>query len=168
MGTGGVAIVALAGTATVHNLTGGTITGGGGGIGAATLDVTNAFGATINGGTYGVSGSGIVRNAGTITGGTRSINFIGTGTNTLILQTGSVLNGNAAGSTEAGATNNLILQGSGTANNNFASFNALDVGAERLTSWVLNGNSNVGTVTINGRLGVGDVTGPRVRGSTGT
>ena len=88
MGTGGVAIVALAGTATVHNLTGGTITGGGEGIGAATLDVTNAFGATINGGTNGVSGSGIVRNAGTIAGGTRSISFIGTGPNTLILQTG--------------------------------------------------------------------------------
>ena len=157
MGTGGVAIVALAGTATVHNLTGGTITGGGGGIGAATLDVTNAFGATINGGTNGVSGSGIVRNAGTIAGGTRSISFIGTGPNTLILQTGSVLNGNAAGSTEAGATNNLILQGSGTANNNFANFNALNMGASD-SVWVLNGNSDVGTATINGRLEVGDVT----------
>ena len=155
MGTGGVAIVALAGTATVHNLTGGTITGGGEGIGAATLDVTNAFGATINGGTNGVSGSGIVRNAGTIAGGTRSISFIGTGPNTLILQTGSVLNGNAAGSTGAGAINNLILQGSGTANNDFTNFNSLNMGASD-SVWVLNGNSKVGAATISGNLEVGD------------
>jgi outer membrane autotransporter protein len=155
MGTGGVAIVALAGTATVHNLTGGIITGGGGGIGAATLDVTNAFGATINGGTNGVSGSGIVRNAGTIAGGTRSISFIGTGPNTLILQTGSVLNGTAAGSTGAGAINNLILQGSGTANNDFTNFNSLNMGASD-SVWVLNGNSKVGAATISGNLEVGD------------
>ena len=98
------------------------------------------------------AGSGIVRNAGTISGGTKSISFIGTGTNTLILQTGSVLNGNAAGSTVAGATNKLILQGSGTVNNDFTNFNSLDI--EASDAWVLNGNSTVGATTVNsGTLG---------------
>ena len=61
------------------------------------------------------------------------MSFIGTGPNTLILQTGSVLIGNAAGSTEAGATNNLVLQGSGTANNDFTNFNSLNMGASDLS-----------------------------------
>ena len=64
-------------------------------------------------------------NAGTISGGTASVQFTGTGTNTLILKNSSVLNGDAVGS--VGATNQLILQGAGTANNNFRNFNTLDV-----------------------------------------
>ena len=89
----------------MHNLSGGTITGGQLGIitnSGATLDVTNFFGGTISGGTAGIEGSGIVRNAGTISGGT--VNFTGTGTNTLILQTGSELIGNAMGSAAAART----------------------------------------------------------------
>ena len=131
-GTNGFAILtttAATATATVNNLSGGVITGGVFGIfgqPAATLDVTNAAGATISGG-VGIQGSGTVRNAGTITGVNTSVNFTGSGTNTLILQTGSVLNGVAQGSSTA--TNNLILQGSGTANNDFAGFNSLDVQA---------------------------------------
>ena len=134
-GTNGFAILtttAATATATVNNLSGGIITGSAFGIfgqPAATLDVTNAAGATISGGRIGIEGSGTVRNAGTITGVNTSVNFTGSGTNTLILQTGSVLNGAAQGSSTA--TNNLILQGSGTANNDFAGFNSLDVQGER-------------------------------------
>ena len=159
MGTGGVAIVGLASTTTVHNLSGGTIKGAQFGIltnPGATLDVTNGAGATISGGINGIEGSGTVRNAGTISGGTRSVNFTGSGTNTLILQTGSVLNGTAAG--EPTATNKLILQGGGVANNDFVGFNTLDVqGSGGANEWVLNGTSSVGTATISsGGLVVGD------------
>jgi hypothetical protein len=69
----------------VNNLSGGTIKGGDFGIfttNGATLDVTNSAGATISGGIDGIQGSGTVRNAGTITGANRSVNFTGTGTNT--------------------------------------------------------------------------------------
>jgi outer membrane autotransporter protein len=159
MGTGGVAIVGLASTTTVHNLSGGTIKGGQFGIvtnPGATLDVTNGAGATISGGLIGIEGSGTVRNAGTITGADRSVHFTGSGTNTLILQTGSVLNGTAGG--ESTATNKLILQGGGVANNDFLGFNTLDVqGSGGSNEWVLNGTSSVGTATISsGGLVVGD------------
>jgi hypothetical protein len=150
MGIGGVAIVGLASTTTVHNLSGGTIKGGQFGIFtdlAATIDVTNGVGATISGGSIGIEGSGTVRNAGTITGADRSVHFTGSGTNTLILQTGSVLNGAAGG--EPTATNKLILQGGGVANNDFLGFNTLDVqGSGGANEWVLNGTSSVGTATI--------------------
>ena len=130
----------------VNNVSGGTISGVARGIQAATLDVTNALGATISGGSVGIEGSGIVRNAGTIAGGTRSVNFNGPGTNTLILQTGSVLNGDAVGSALAGATNKLILQGSGTADNHFTGFNTLDV--EASGAWVWNSNSAIDATTV--------------------
>jgi outer membrane autotransporter protein len=152
LGIGGIAINA-ASLATVNNL--GTITGDAFGIQAATLDVTNAKGGKIFSNGVGIAGSGTVSNAGIISGVTRSVNFTGTGTNTLVLHNGALLIGTAAGSTEAGATNNLVLQGSGTANNDFANFNSLNMGASD-SVWVLNGNANVGTATINGRLEVGD------------
>ena len=88
-----------------------------------------------------------MRNAGTISGGTKSVNFFGTGTNTLILQTGSVLIGDAVGSTAAGATNKLILQGSGTVDNHFMDFNTLDV--EASGAWVWNSNSAIDATTVN-------------------
>ena len=103
----------------------------------------------------GIEGSGTVRNAGTITGADRSVNFTGSGTNTLILQTGSVLIGDAAGSTAVGATNKLILQGAATtSNNNFVGLQLTGIAANSF--WVLNGKSSVGTATISGRLEVGD------------
>jgi outer membrane autotransporter protein len=163
-GLNGIALGATV-AATVNNLSGGTIKGGDFGIfttKGATLDVTNSAGATISGGIDGIQGSGTVRNAGTITGANRSVNFTGTGTNTLILQTGSVLNGTAAGSTAAGATNKLVLQGGGVANNDFVGFNTLDVqGSGGGNEWVLNGTSSVGTATISsGGLVVGDAAHP--------
>src|SRR5262249_4587998 len=157
----GVAL-ASSGLATVTNLAGGLITGGGMGILATTLNVTNASGGTINGGTSGIVGSGTVTNAGTISGGTSSVSFNGAGTNTLTLQTGSVLNGDSVGSTTAGATNKLILQGSGTVDNHFTGFNTLDV--EASGTWVWNSNSAIDATTVNsGTLVVDNVLASPVR-----
>ncbi len=135
--------------ATVNNVSGGTISGGESGIRVGFADVTNATGATISGGVFGinVAGSSTITNAGTITGGTNSVKFTGTGTNTLILQTGSVLIGEALGSTAAGATNKLILQGSGTVDNLLTGFNTLDV--EASGAWVWNSNSAIDATTVN-------------------
>jgi outer membrane autotransporter protein len=145
------------GSAAVTNLSGGAISGVTAGISAVTtLDVTNANGATVSGGANAIQGSGIVRNAGTITGGTASVAFNGTGTNTLILQTGSVLNGDAIGSA-ASTTNQLVLQGHGTASTNFIGFNTLDVQAD--TAWVWNTTANFtgGATVSSGTLAVDGV-----------
>jgi len=161
---------AITGTnVTVNNLSGGTISGVGFGIDAEKIDVTNAAGGTISGGGDAIqASSGTVRNAGTISGGTKSVNFFGIGTNTLILQTGSVLIGDAVGSTAAGATNKLILQGSGTVDNHFMDFNTLDV--EASGAWVWNSNSAIDATTVNsGTLAVDNVlAGPVTVNSGGT
>ena len=85
-------------------------------------------------------------NAGTICGTTASVQFAGSGANTLTLETGSTLNGDAIGSTASGATNALILQGNGTANNNFDNFNTLNVQAN--ADWRLGGDSTFGAATV--------------------
>jgi len=166
----GVTAIFSEGPATVHNLSGGQVNGTLFGIdtvlptSVGQLDITNDAGATIkatdavNG--VGIRGSGNVTSAGTITGGTgaggASVQFVGTGSNTLTLKDAAVLNGDAKGG--AGATNNLILQGSGTLTNNFVGFNSLDMTG---ASWTLNGNSEVGTVTMNGaQLVVGNSANP--------
>jgi len=157
------------------NHTGGIITSIGEGINLSALGatITNEKNATITGGSNGLPVAGIVVNgsvinAGTISGVTASVQFTGTGTNTLTLQTGSVLNGDAVGSTATGATNKLVLLGDkGISNNNFRNFNMLDVGAmvggtAQSTLWTLNGNSAVGTTRIlnSAALLVGDATHP--------
>ena len=142
--TGGIAINA-ANDVTVTSNTGTIQATSGTAIHAGTLNVTNARGGTINGGIFGIVGSGIVTNAGTITGGTNAVSFQpGATTNTLILQTGSVLNGAANGN--LGATNNLILQGNGTVSNAFSNFNSLDVQA--VGSWTWNTTTNFDTTTV--------------------
>ena len=111
--------------------------------------VNNQAGGTISGdtGIFIGTNAGTVTNAGTITGtGGTSVQFDGTGTNTLTLQTGSVLEGKAIGSTRSGATNNLILEGQGTATNIFQNFHNLDVRANG--TWVWNNNSTIGSTTI--------------------
>jgi fibronectin-binding autotransporter adhesin len=172
-GTGANRAAIFAANATVNNVSGGTISGGESGIKAGIFDVTNATGATISGGINGIegvtiAGSGTVRNAGTISGGTNSVKFIGTGTNTLTLLTGSVLIGDAVGSALAGATNKLILQGSGTVDNHFMDFNTLDV--EASGAWVWNSNSAIDATTVNsGTLVVDSVlAGPVTVNSGGT
>lgn len=94
------------GIATVSNLLGGTITGNATGIQAGTLDLTNAAGATISGGQDGIRAGGTVTNAGTITGGSRSVEL--TGDSTLI---------NQAGGTISGALGVVVLAGVGTITN---------------------------------------------------
>ena len=144
----------------MHNLANGTIHGGGFGIVAganADFDVTN-FG-TISGGFKGIFLQGLnintVTNAGTISGTAASVEFFGTGTNVLTLQTGSNLIGTAFGSTQS-ADNQLILQGRCTADNNFQNFNSLTL--KQGGHWTLNGSNTVGTTTLesNTELMVGD------------
>src|SRR5262245_29286029 len=114
--------------------------------------VTNLAGAKISGATgiLIVTAAGTVTNAGTISGSGgangSSLQFRGSGTNTLTLQTGSVLEGDAIGSTASGATNNLILVGGGTASNNFKNFDALSV--EASGTWVWNNTSSIGSTAI--------------------
>jgi hypothetical protein len=159
-------------SATVTNY--GTIDGGpAAGSEGAELDqggnVTNHSGGTIRGTGFGLFVTGnsaaTVTNAGAISGTIASVEFAGTGANTLTLQTGSRLTGDAIGSTAGGATNALVLQGKGTANNNFDNFNTLDVQAN--ASWTLGGDSTFGATTVSsGRLVVaGDLSsGPATLG----
>ena len=160
--------------ATVTNY--GTIDGGpAAGSEGAELDqggnVTNNSGGTIRGTGFGVfiasnsASSATVTNAGAISGTIASVEFAGTGANTLTLQTGSTLTGDAIGSTASGATNALVLEGKGTANNNFDNFNTLDVQAN--AGWTLGGNSTFGATTVSsGKLVVaGDLSsGPATLG----
>jgi hypothetical protein len=159
-------------SATVTNY--GTIDGGpAAGSEGAELDqggnVTNNSGGTIRGTGFGLFVTGnsaaTVTNAGAISGTIASVEFDGTGANTLTLQTGSTLTGDAIGSTAGGATNALVLQGKGTANNNFDNFNTLDVQAN--ASWTLGGDSTFGATTVSsGKLVVaGDLSsGPATLG----
>ncbi|HET6839704.1 MAG TPA: autotransporter domain-containing protein, partial [Bradyrhizobium sp.] len=83
--------------------------------------VTNQLGGKISSSSSGVyilgTGNSAVINAGTISGGSYSVQFKGSGTNVLALQTGSVLNGDVALS--SGSSNALFLQsGSTTINGN--------------------------------------------------
>jgi hypothetical protein len=153
-------------SATVTNY--GTIDGGlAAGSEGAELDqggnVTNHSGGTIRGTGFGLFVTGnsaaTVTNAGAISGTMASVEFFGTGANTLTLQTGSTLTGDAKGSTAGEATNALVLQGKGTANNNFDNFNTLDVQAN--AGWTLGGDSTFGATTVSsGKLVVaGDVSG---------
>jgi fibronectin-binding autotransporter adhesin len=143
-GTGGTAIFDAAGTATVNNLSGGTIAGNTFGISARTLVVTNAAGASISGDTA-IQGAGSVTSAGTITGTTASVQFTGTGTNSLALQTGAVLNGAARGA--SGAINKLFFEGHGSVSNSFTGFNTLDVDAD--TAWIWNTNAAIDLTNVN-------------------
>jgi hypothetical protein len=156
--------------ATVTNY--GTIDGGpAAGSEGAELDqggnVTNNSGGTIRGTGFGLfvtgNGGGTVINAGAISGTIASVEFAGTGANTLTLQNGSTLTGDAIGSTAVGSTNALVLQGKGTANNNFDNFDTLDVQAN--AGWTLGGDSTFGATTVSsgnlvvaGNLSSGPVT----------
>jgi len=94
----GISVSLPTGTATVHNLSAGTISGNAFGIHAANLNVINESGATISSAGVGIQGSGTITNGGKISGTSgSSIVFGGTGTNTLTLQTGSELVGAARG-----------------------------------------------------------------------
>jgi outer membrane autotransporter protein len=154
--SGSTAIFAIS-LARVHNVGTGQINGTQFGIDtvAATsvgqLDITNDKNATISASDasgVGIRGTGSVTSAGTISGGTgaggASVEFRGTGTNTLTLQAGAVLIGDAKGSAAAGATNNLVLQGIGHTGNNFVGFNSVDVQG----IWALDGSSDIGVATV--------------------
>ncbi len=137
-GSTGVAGVATTVTNYGHIYgTGANRTGANYGIGVLLFNggtVNNFAGAKIGSQCSGVdiaSGAGSVTNAGAISGGVASVEFGGSGANTLTLETGSVLTGDAIGSTASGATNALVLEGTGTADNNFRQFQHADRQGER-------------------------------------
>ena len=90
-----------------------------------------------------LNGSSTVTNAGFLQGGAGTAISMGTGSNTLILQTGSVINGAADGGGNAGTR--LILQGSGTASNAFTNFATLLAQGD---TWNWSGNGTFTTAQI--------------------
>ncbi|GAC1323837.1 MAG: hypothetical protein NVSMB28_17470 [Collimonas sp.] len=102
-----------------------------------------------------LNGASTVINAGLLQSGAGTAISMGTGRNTLILQTGSVINGAADGGGNAGST--VVLQGSGTASNSFRNFATLQAQGENWT-WSGNGLFNVaqiqaGLFNLTGTLG---------------
>jgi hypothetical protein len=122
--TGPVAAVDLSGGGTVDNLAGGRISGASIGILAASVAQ--------------------ISNSGSISG-VKSVDFTGSGANSLTLQTGSVLIGTPVGSTASGATNALILQGAGAAANWFQNFTSLNMQGQ---TWTLSGESAIGLTKV--------------------
>jgi hypothetical protein len=140
----------------VNNGKGGTISGtdvatlgSSGGVhldGAGTVNNAGAISGKVGVHMNAYGAADTVTNAGVISGTTASVEFVGPGTDTLMLETGSSLIGDAIGSTASGATNALVLQGHGTANNNFDDFNTLSVQANG--NWKLGGDSTFGATTV--------------------
>ena len=170
------------GGATLDNLASGKISGQVGvydwsGGTAATVD--NA--GTITGASYGVElqSGGSVTDFGAISGNNASVEFGGSGANTLTLGTGASLSGAVIGSSANGATNTLFLQGTGTATNNFDYFTSLQV--QTGAAWTLDGSASFhsitawtgGSVTLDGfesgpSLAIDNFGGAIVLGATGT
>jgi len=165
------------GPSTITNNAGGVIKGGFNGVYASAsgvLTFTNAgtiesTGSSANskaveatgGGTFVNSGTiksaagdglylnaaGTVTNSGTITGAVNAINFNGSSTRTLKLDTGSVLNGLVKGGT---GTDNLILIGSGSESTaKFLNFETLSMQG---SAWTL---SNAGTFSSSAEVQAG-------------
>jgi hypothetical protein len=118
--------------------------------------VTNKAAGPITGAADGVyiAGGGTVTNAGALSGIAASVQFAGTGANTLTLGTGSKLTGDAIGSTASGATNALVLEGAGSADNNFNNFNTLMV--QSGADWTLRRTSSFGGATISSGASLDD------------
>jgi len=95
-----------------------------------------------------LNGATTVINAGLLQSGAGTAVAMGTGANTLILQTGSVINGAADGG--GNAATKLLLQGSGTASNAFSRFAMLQMQGN---DWTWSGSGTFNTATIqSGRL----------------
>ncbi|HWX00517.1 hypothetical protein [Collimonas sp.] len=94
-----------------------------------------------------LNGSSTVINAGLLQSGSGTAVSMGTGRNTLILQTGSVINGAANGGGNAGS--GVVLQGSGTASNAFSSFATLQAQGD---NWTWSGNGVFTTAQIQSGL----------------
>ena len=106
-----------------------------------------------------LNGASTVLNAGLIQSGTGSAIAMGTGKNTLILQTGSQIVGTADGG--SGGSSVVILQGSGTASNAFTDFQTLQMQGA-LWNWAGTGTFNLaevqtGTLNLTGTLGASAV-----------
>lgn len=124
-------------TATIQNLAGGSI-----------FSQNAAAVRTLN-------GASTVINAGTLQSGVGTAITMGTGANTLILQTGSQIIGSADGG--AGNASTVILQGSGTASNAFTRFQTLRMSGD---NWNFSGTGDfnlaevqTGTLNLTGMFG---------------
>jgi outer membrane autotransporter protein len=146
----------------------GTIMAGGSGAEAVFSNtVSSSFTVTINNEAGGqiisqngpgirtLNGASTIINAGLVQSGTGSAIAMGTGKNTLILQTGSQIVGTADGG--GGGSNVVILQGSGTASNAFTDFQTLQMQGT-LWNWAGTGTFNLaqvqtGTLNLTGTPG---------------
>jgi hypothetical protein len=183
---GGVAGVASKGAAaTITNS--GTITApsadGAGADIEAGGSITNLAGGSISGTKFGVfltGGSGTVTNAGAISGGTYAVNFLGNGTNRLVIQDGGTFAGPVGGSTIA--SNNVLEfaggagaisgatagQGTVTANSSTWSFLHFDtVEVDAGTTLTVNGSASTDAVFLlnGGSLDIASIIGanPQIR-----
>jgi len=99
---------------------------------------------SITAGNIGIYGGddNTLTNTGTITGGSGISIYLGSGTNSLTLDTGSILNGTVIGGT---GTDRLVLQGTGTEDDVFQGFEFLTMTG---TDWTLSGDSTFTVASI--------------------
>jgi outer membrane autotransporter protein len=102
-----------------------------------------------------LNGASTVINAGLLQGNAGTAVSMGTGTNSLILQTGSVIIGAANGGGAAGTA--VVLQGTGTASNAFTGFPTLRMAGD---AWTFSGTGDfnlaevqTGTLNLTGAFG---------------
>ncbi len=140
--------------ATITNNATGTISGNEGidlATGGTVINngtITGADGDAIN--IEGTQDATVTLGADSTTSGTDdAVQFAGTGTNTLTVNSGALITGDLQGSTEAGATNVLNLTGMGTGLNNIRAFDFgavnVDGGVFALSSFA----TNIGTIALN-------------------
>ena len=147
----GIGITALAGASAITITNTGTIQGQSSGIGIVTDDPATRTDIT---------------NTGTITGDNGTAILLGSGVNTLTLDTGSVLNGNVNGS--AGASDAVFLKGTGTEDSQFIAIETL---AMQGSDWTLSGALEFSnSVTVESgtlRLNTGSLTSAQTRVQSG-
>jgi len=122
--------------------------------GGGTLNNSGTIKSAAGDGLY-LNAAGTVTNSGTITGATNAINFNGSSTRTLKLDTGSVLNGLVKGGT---GTDNLILLGAGS--ESVAKFLNFETLSMQGSAWTLSNNGafaasaevSAGVLTVAGTL----------------
>ena len=154
--TAGVQVFNAAGT--IFNS--GQISATGTGSAAADLEsggsVTNDAGATLSGAAFGVfitNGGGTVTNAGTIAGATYAVDFAGSGTNRLIVDSGAVFTSKVTANSVANNTMELAsgtgsITGVGTGT--FGNFQTLAV--DPGGNWTLTGTNAVPNVLDSGNI----------------
>ncbi len=183
-----VAGIFAGGKATVNNLTGGNISAGTYGIIAATFDVTNAVGATISGGTGGITGSGKIDNAGSITATNSGGDAVSGLVTQLFNRSGGTITGGSAGNgvtitadgalvnnehnaTIGGGVNGVLIRGSDgqviSAGTISGGTNGISAGGKATVNNLTGGNISGGTIGIQATtLDVANAVGATISGGT--